>query len=485
LCLCLRLRRLCLCLRRGWEIKAERLSIMSKLQRVKQFIIPSMTKHKPVSKGIYHQRSGVSAGEHYRLHLRVEENGEGILVINAARVLHVNQTAVEYIKLLIEGHDADSVVKEMRKRYRVTVKQARQDFERIRDTIDILTHGDDVCPVSFLGVERIEPFSTPTSAPYRMDLALTYRCNNECLHCYVGRDRIVPELDTAQWYQVIEKLWDIGIPHICFTGGEPTLRDDLAELVAHAEDIGIVTGLLTNGRRLSQQKYLENLVSAGLDHVQITLESHDETIHNKMVGAPAWSETVQGVRNALKADLYTITNTTLTSLNALQIEETISFLADIGIKTFACNGLIYSGAAPESGIGIPEEALEPILIKIRNAADRSGMRFIWYTPTRYHVCDPVQLELGLKRCTAAKYNMCIEPNGDVIPCQSYFSSLGNILQNDWSDIWDHPIAISLRDREWVSEECRACPNFQICGGGCPLYVEGQGVLCVESQSTAV
>ncbi len=458
---------------------------MSKFQHVKRFIIPSMSKYRPVGKGIYHQRSGVSAGEHYRLHLRVEENGEGILVINASRVLHVNQTAVEYIKLLIEGYDSNSIVKEIRKRYRVTEKQARQDFVHIRDTIDILTHGDDVCPISFLGVKRIEPFTTPTSAPYRMDLALTYRCNNECLHCYVGRDRRVSEMDTTQWCQVIEKLWDIGIPHICFTGGEPTLRDDLPELITHAEDIGIVTGLLTNGRRLSQQKYLEDLIAAGLDHVQITLESHDEIIHNKMVGATAWSETIQGIKNALKADLYTITNTTLTSLNAPQIEDTINFLAEIGIKTFACNGLIYTGAAPESGIGIPEEALEPILTRISVVANHHNIRFIWYTPTRYHICDPVQLELGVKRCTAAKYNMCIEPNGDVIPCQSYYSSLGNILENDWSDIWDHPTARGLRNREWASEKCRSCPNFQLCGGGCPLYIEGQGLLCVESQSTAV
>ncbi|NIN01330.1 MAG: hypothetical protein GTO24_25540, partial [candidate division Zixibacteria bacterium] len=80
--------------------------------------------------------------------------------------------------------------------------------------------------------------------------------------------------------------------------------------------------------------------------------------HNEMVGAPAWRETIQGIKNALAADLYTITNTTLGSLNAPRIEETVGFLSDIGVNTFACNGLIYSGKAPESGIGIPEEELE-------------------------------------------------------------------------------------------------------------------------------
>ena len=81
--------------------------------------------------------------------------------------------------------------------------------------------------------------------------------------------------------------------------------------------------------------------------------------------------------------------------------------------------------------------------------------------------------------------MCIEPNGDVIPCQSYYSSLGNILRDDWESIWNHPTAVSIRNRDWVPEECRSCAELALCGGGCPLYLEKEGTLCVESTSTAV
>ena len=456
---------------------------MGRFQSIKERLFPPAPK--PLDKGIHLQRSPVGSEERFRLHLRVENNGDGILVINASKVLHVNQTATEYIRLLMEGKDADTVVNEICRRYRVSEKQAREDYERLRYTVDILTKRDDICPVSYLDVERIEPFETPVSAPYRMDLAITYRCNNNCNHCYVARSRDMDELDTAQWKVIIDKLWDAGIPHVCFTGGEATLRTDLAKLIEHAQDVGIVTGLLTNGRKLSDKQYVQELVDAGLDHVQITIESHDEGIHNKMVGAKAWRETVQGIENALDSDVYTITNTTLTSLNVSEVEQIVKFLADLGVNTFACNGLIYSGRAPESGIGIPEAEIEPILVRVSKAAERFGMRFIWYTPTQYHVCNPLQLELGVKRCTAAKYNMCIEPNGDVLPCQSYYSTLGNILENDWSVIWEHPTAKSLRDRDWVSEKCRSCPNFALCGGGCPLYSKNQNLLCVESHSTAV
>jgi MoaA/NifB/PqqE/SkfB family radical SAM enzyme len=100
-------------------------------------------------------------------------------------------------------------------------------------------------------------------------------------------------------------LWKIGIPHIVFTGGEPTLREDLPELVAHAEQIGQITGLNTNGRRLSDRRFVERLVEAGLDHVQVTLESHDATIHDQMVcTSGAWKQTVAGLRNVLDSPLF-------------------------------------------------------------------------------------------------------------------------------------------------------------------------------------
>ncbi|HEM61852.1 MAG TPA: radical SAM protein [Chloroflexi bacterium] len=456
---------------------------MSVLRSLKDAFSPP--KPEPLSKGMFHYMTPEGAEERYRVHLRVESNGEGILVINASKVLHLNQTATEHAKLILQGKDVDAAVKEIRSRYRVSKDRARADYEHLRDNIRVLATTDDICPISYLDVERIEPFDTPVSAPYRMDLALTYRCNADCVHCYVGRPRDMESLRTEQWKEVIEKLWDLGIPHVVFTGGEATVYPDLAELVRHAEDVGLVTGLLTNGIKLADEEYLQELVEAGIDHIQITLESHDEAIHNRMVGVQAWRQTVQGIRNAVATDVYTITNTTLTTLNSPEIEKTIDFLKSLGIEAFACNSLIYSGRGPSSGIGIPEEELEGLMIRVRDKAIAEGMRLIWYTPTQYCEFHPVQLELGAKFCTAAKYNMCVEPNGDVIPCQSYYESLGNILKDDWESIWHHPTAERLRNREWIMEKCRTCDELPLCGGGCPLYLENQGALCVESGSTAV
>ncbi len=422
----------------------------------------------------YERRDG--AGGRVRLHLRVEPDGHGLLVINAARVLHLNQTAVEYARFVLEEVPEDTVVREVIRRYRVDASAARADFRRMQAQIEALTRADEsTCPIIGLDLERVDPFSVPLTAPYRMDLALTYRCNNACPHCYVARSPDYPEMDTATWKAVLERVWEVGIPHVCFTGGEATLREDLVELVAYAEGLGLVTGLLTHGRRLSDAAYVQALVAAGLDHVQITLESHDEAIHDSMVAAPgAWRETVQGVRNAVAAGLYTTTNTTLTHENVAGIEETVAFIASLGVPTFACNSLIYAGRGSTVGTGFREGELAPILERVRDAAGRHGLRLVWYTPTQYCAFSPLQLGLGVKACTAALYNMCVEPDGAVIPCQSYYERLGYILRDPWEAIWNHDLAQALRERRYAPEKCRECPEFPICGGGCPLYLRHTG-----------
>jgi radical SAM protein with 4Fe4S-binding SPASM domain len=77
-------------------------------------------------------------------------------------------------------------------------------------------------------------------------------------------------------------------------------------------------------------------------------------------------------------------------------------------------------------------------------------------------------------------NMCVGPNGDVYPCQSYFESLGNILSTDWNSIWNHPTAQKIRSRAYIEEKCKECPQLQVCGGGCPLEPKDAPYLCNTS-----
>jgi radical SAM protein with 4Fe4S-binding SPASM domain len=171
-----------------------------------------------------------------------------------------------------------------------------------------------------------------------------------------------------------------------------------------------------------------------------------------------------------------MTNTTLLQENSKVLAKTLDFLAELGVPTIGLNALIYSGHGLNVGTGLPESSLPPLLELARASTDRHNQRLIWYTPTQYCHFDPVQMELGVKGCTAALYNMCIEPDGSVIPCQSYYSSLGKFLELPWDSIWNHDLALKLRERRDLPAKCTACAFVTECGGGCPLAFQAGAVV---------
>ncbi|MFW9830852.1 MAG: radical SAM protein [Candidatus Thorarchaeota archaeon] len=421
--------------------------------------------------------------EGHRFHLRKDPRG-GTIVVDASRLLFLNETGYDYAIAAVEGKSDDEVISLIRTKYRGAKPETiRLHYNDLKDKILSFIAEPDVSPIETFDFGEVEPFSHEPSAPYRIDLALTYRCNNACSHCYVPPERrgwdASRELSTTKWKQILDQLLEVSIPHVTFTGGEPTLRDDLVELVQYSEEIGIIAGLVSNGRRLTQS-LVDNLVSAGLDYVQITLESHLPEIHDQMVGVKgAWNETIAGLKRFIATDIYTLTNTTLTQLNRPLITETIAYLAKLGQKEFAMNGLIYAGSGREVADkqAIPEEDLDDIVTDILAEASHHDMRLIWYSPTMYCHFDPTEYGLGPRRCSAAYSSLAIEPNGNVLPCQSYFEPLGNILQNPWDEIWNHPTAQALRGNKKLADKCLNCELLKKCGGGCPLFTEYKEICC--------
>jgi len=443
---------------------------MTLLDSIKNVFQPSFAVSGP-SSGLYHYVQE-NEQEKSRIHLRIDSDGTGTLIVNANSIMHLNPSAALMAYLLLEEKQEKEIISSITKQYRVNKAQASDDLSAFRFQLSELLRPDGACAIHDLDLEMNMPFSARPSAPYRMDLAVTYRCNNDCAHCYNARERNFPELTTQQWFKVIDQLWELGVPHIVFTGGEATLRNDLPELIRHAESNGQITGLNTNARRLMDMEYVKQLVDAGLDHVQITVESCDEQIHDEMMRAKgAFKQTITGLNNVLKTKLYVMTNTTMLRTNVHTIPATLDFLAENGVPTIGLNALIYSGNGLSVGTGLNESELQPILDIATRKTNEHGQRLIWYTPTQYCEFDPTANNLGVKGCTAALYSMCIESNGNVLPCQSYYHPLGNILSDSWDSIWNHCLSVQLRERRNLPIKCEGCPVVSECGGGCPLQVE--------------
>ncbi len=404
-----------------------------------------------------------------RVHIRDDGDG-GVAVLEASNVVYLNRTALFFLIEYLEGKSEDEVLKDAKRKFRkVRDEEVRRHYREFLQKIEGFLHGY-ADPVTDLGFETVPVAIESVRSPLRMDLLLTYRCNNKCVHCYTSSPKEeVRELGTEDWRRVLDKLHDeVGVPNVTFTGGEPTMRNDLEELIAHAERKGIVCGMVTNGRRLMDEEYAGSLVKAGLDYVQVTLESHREEIHDRITGvAGSWRETVEGIRNLVREGIYVDVNATLLKDNIGDVEGLVELAAELGVRGFSLNRLIYSGR----GGDVEEPSFDEIKRVILLAHELSiehDLNFTWYGVTRYCELNPEELGVGPKFCSACSINMAIDPEGNVLPCQSYFKPLGNILRDRWEDIWNHKLCREIREGLRVKEECSTCQLFHICRGGCPL-----------------
>jgi len=363
----------------------------------------------PIEPGIYHYQAPPDDPRNYRLHLRLEEDGRGILIVNAATVLHLNETAALYAYYFIQNTPGDEVARQMAARYHVSPTQAQQDYQDIAAKVLTLIETPDLDPVTFLDMERQAPYSGKIAAPYRLDCALTYRLPEGVDPDVAPTKRVDRELSTSEWQTIIDKAWGAGIPHVIFTGGEPTLRDDLVALIAHAEKNGQVSGLLTNGLRLGDPAYLEALLQTGLDHLLIRL-SADEAV---------W----QGLQAALDEDIYTAVHLTLTPENAGQAPEILARLAEMGV--------------PAVSLSAASDELDETLAAARDLVAELDMHLIWDLPVPYSTHNPVALETAENDAPegTGRAWLYVEPDGDVLPAQGVNQVLGNLLRDPWEQIW--------------------------------------------------
>lgn len=363
--------------------------------------------------GLYNYQAPQDSDYQYRLHLRIEPGGEGLLIINASTVLHLNQTATEYAYHLIKQTPQPEVIESIIKRYQISYADATKDFENFMSRIDTLISTPDLDPVTYLDFERSTPYIDFPIAPYRLDCALTYKLSDKDEDGLSPKDRVKRELTFDEWKLIFEKAWSTGIPHVIFTGGEPTLRPDLIEIIVLAEDLGMVTGLSTDGLRLSENEYLEQLLKSGLDHLLITFDPENEQ---------SW----EALRDVIPQDIHTTVHLTIEKSTTEDYIKILDEFRKIGVENIS---LSYKN---------PE--LENLVIELRNKAAEYGFNLDWDLPVPYSQFNPVSAEIDVVEpipVGAGKAWLYLEPDGDTLPAQGVNKPLGNFLTDSWEWIWSN------------------------------------------------
>ncbi len=354
----------------------------------------------------------------------------------------------------------DQVVEELHRYYPgVSAETFKKDLDEIVSLFIAVAHGGPI-PDKLQSNVTFDQLKKNMTAPHRMDLLISpmlvgeeWQCPLHCRGCYAASQagmQIEKELTTDEWKTIIDRCREAGIPQLTFSGGEPTQRADLVELVHHAE--WHVTRLNTNGLNLTAD-LCRDLEKANLDGVQVTLYSHDHATHDRLVGKlGAWVQTVKGIQNALKAGLSVSVNTPLVKLNA-DYPSTLKTIKSLGVKYVTCSGLITAGKAPALIKGGESLESTELLEVLRNANETSQSLGMDLTFTSPGWLTNEQLEsIGLSNpiCGACLSNMAVMPNGAVTACQSWLDNpdgFGNLLTTPWEEIWNHPQCGKMRRGE--------------------------------------
>jgi MoaA/NifB/PqqE/SkfB family radical SAM enzyme len=304
----------------------------------------------------------------------------------------------------------DDVAGDLAARYRIGRDVVKRDFTGFRDRIQTLIHTPDLDPVSYLDMERVAPHSQDLTAPLRLDCALTYRLPADSRVEYAPVRRVDRELTTAEWFSIMDKAWTAGIPQITFTGGEPTLREDLPALISHAEKNGQVCGLLSAGSKLGDKKYLQELLQTGLDHLLFILQPDDQNSWNAL-------------ELIMPEDLFVTVHLTITPDNISSAEDVLRRLGKLGAKSLS--------------LSASDPVLQERMVSIRNKAADLGITLRWDLPVPYSLENPVTVEVVDDAVPegAGKVWLYVEPDGDVLPAQGEADKiLGNFLKDPWEKI---------------------------------------------------
>lgn len=399
-------------------------------------------------------------------------NGKDIIPINEAWAIllsifinEVNKFEGKAIQDKLLDRILKNTVEKTRKIYKKTGRiEIKEDLkELIKVFTDIASTGTTDIDVGQMSIGEYAP---NMQAPHRMDLMISsmsknnnWNCNQKCIHCYAAGQKLSEkeELSTEEWKKVIDICQKECIPQLTFTGGEPTMRKDLVELIEYSK--WFITRLNTNGVLLTE-KLCKELYEASLDSVQVTLYSNNPEIHNKLVGADNFEKTITGIKNAINVGLNVSINTPLCTLNKNYID-TLKFAKELGITYVTCSGLIVTGNAKEKqskDTQLSEKELYTILKDAKKYTDDNLMELGFTSPGWVKEDDLRKLNLDVPTCGACLSNMAIAPNGDVVPCQSWLdekSNLGNILKTKWKKIWNNPIC--KKQREFSSKMYYTCP----------------------------
>lgn len=278
------------------------------------------------------------------------------------------------------------------------------------------------------------------NSPMCINWNYTYICNFNCRHCYSRTLTAGDELSTQDFLKIADQIIKAQVFWINLGGGEPLLRKDCFNIIAHMAKKGIKVNLTTNGY-LVEAKTIENLAASGLDSLFISLDNMDKAKHDNFRNMEgSYERAIRCIRLSKLKGLKTYLSTVVTRENIDDIDAIVSFaekegLTGIDFKRFRPQG---NGLKSKERYEIMKD-MEPKLVEKMLKFKKDSCIEIAFLFSENGISG---LDDG---CPCGRVSLALLPNGDVAPCVYNQKIIGNLLKDDLQDLWQNsPYLVNLR-----------------------------------------
>ena len=387
--------------------------------------------------------------------------------------MFLNETGKAILELCDGTRSVEQIAQELGTRYQADVLADVTEYLALLGRRDLVQGGalpSVPAPASPSPAAQRAPVAPVLGEPTTLLAELTYRCPLHCPYCSnpLEMSRAEAELSTDDWKRVFTQARDLGVLQLGLSGGEPLVRKDLEELVAHARQEGLYTTLVTSGLGLTRQR-AERLKAAGIDHIQISFQDTDQANADRIAGIKLGRQKQEAASLVKELGLAFSVNVVLHRGNLDRLAEIIAFAAEAGADRLELANTQYYGWALKN-----REMLMPTRAQVERsrviaeralAEYRGRMQIIYVLPDYY--------EQYPKPCYGGWGNVYIllTPDGRALPCHGATQipdlEFVNVRRHDLAWIWrQSPIFNAFRGDRWMQEPCRSCPRKGQDFGGC-------------------
>lgn len=378
-----------------------------------------------------------------RFHLRVDPDGGGMLLANAAEAAHLSPVGVLMTHGALSGWSEEEIIRQVRAQFSGgTEAQVRADLGSIRGLVSGLSGPRAQYPVSNFGGDTGAD-GRRLGAPYSADLT---------------------QGSPEQMQPILRRLWDAAIPQVNLLARPDRDPAELVRVVEFTEDLGMIAGVRSVARWLPSG-VLNELAAAGLDYLALVLASAEEAEHEGMVRAEGdWAWVQEAWDLCRELELCPVAQCPITDETLGELEEMIELVAGRGVLDvwFYAVACLDGEEAADAAGALPARALPQAATTVFEAAEEFGRRVLWHPPVKFDLRKDLAAHVIDGPRAAGDVAIRVEPDGSVFPARGPRKCAGNLLTQAWDEIWSGECFTRYREQVEAPTQSNACPGLPIC-----------------------